>query len=215
MSIATWTGNTLNGFLAFLNANKEGTIFEDCTINLASNTLTITKNNCTFTVFSSGNFAAECYVSFANGVATLRKGGAYNNLYPSGAIISNSGLIVSVTSYQDSAITSTGLVMLTLDSNNELACIMRNITDLKTGTTATNLQCLVGDSTSITTLSITPIYSTQKTALIPVVINTPTGQTTIPNFYTSIQTQLPAIGLQAGRMDSTDYITNGYCFVRD
>ncbi len=222
MSIHKFLGTAsdagLDSFITFLNANKEGTFLENATITktTASNyyTLTIAKDTATLTINYTRLSTSPAQVIFTNGTITTTTNGnasstIFTGAYVTEAILSDNGLMFKV-------IHSSQILYFTLttDSNGAFAFIKPASNTMETSET-TNCYLYVGDSTDSTTLSLTPTYGTQKTGLIPAIINTPTGNTTIPVFYFSMQTQLPTRGLQAGRMDGSDYITNGYCFVRD
>lgn len=187
-----------------------------------------------FEHFNIGNESAaaqsgnEGYVTYHNSAFSISKHDNYydgwHRVYIVGAILNNNGLFVTA-AFNYSAATeapttaaniAVGLFGLVKDINGKMSAVMRNITvNNRAITESAVLMCAAGDSTAVTTITLTPVYNSVQTGLIPIIINAELTGVTFPAFYTSLQTQLPALGLQEGRMDASDYITNGYCFIRD
>lgn len=237
MSIYKWRGETtstntnLESLYEFLISvkNQNNSFLSDKTIELNSNVLTITKGDSVFTIATGasgeGNYG---YYSFTNGdySATIKRQSYSSNqnanaiMWAKNAIVCESGLIIEtgVSSANSPAYPTnyTGSIILVDDSKNLMSAILNNVSITYSAiTTGNNLYIIAGESLDSQEIAFTPNFNMQKTALMPLVIVTPLGDTTLPVFYASFQTQLPGVGLQAGRMDSTDYITNGYCFIRD
>ena len=233
--------NTTPVFKAWLDECKAAgnTFLSDLTIAMtgSGSTAVLTISDDSSNVFTFKHIESETnpaqsqnagYISYSNGTVTMYKkeGGydGYNRLYIVGAILCNGGLIISIAANYAAATSAPtaaannaiGMFMLVKDSNGKLSAIIRNITiSNRSITDSTNLAITCGNSSTITTLNISPTYNSQKTALVPIVVTTSLGDTTIPVFYTSIQTEMSALGLQGVSMESNNYITNGYCFIKD
>ena len=228
--IQTAAASNWQGFYNWLVANKPSNSFlQQCTILSGSAavgpSVTILKNSSSieFTMKRSNSEAGGAVIT--NGTTTYNfrstSSGDWNMVYCSGAILCDRGLIINLSIDWQWTYTGTnntiGAIYITLDSEDELAFIWRDATiNSSTVSISTNLKAMVHDTSSTSqTINLSPTYNCQKTALIPIVVTTSLGQTTIPYFYVAMQTELPSLGLQAGRIDSTDYITSGYCFIRD
>ena len=147
---------------------------------------------------------------------------AYNHeMWVKYAILCDNGIMISfgTANSNDNVFPSSsnaGYTILCKDSNNKLSFITNNVSipnNTNNASSGTNLYIIVGDSTSILTVNITPTYNLPKTGIFPIATGA-TLNTTLPSFYTSLQSELSGLGPRHGRMDGTDYISNGYCFLR-
>lgn len=225
-------------FKTFLDGNKAGTFLENLTISTsgsgANTVLTISDGTSSFTHANTRNDSnpalsdSRGYVRFANASVNMEISDAWydswQRCYIVGAILCRNGLIIN-TAYAlanstqaptATANISIGSVMLTIDSNGDLCAVFTSdLVNHAAISVRPSPRAIVKESISITTISLAPTYSTQKTAIFPIVINTNSGNTTIPKFYTALQTELPSLGLQAVQIELSNYITNGYCFIKD
>lgn len=193
--------------------DSEGNYFEH--YNITTETNPAQSNNEGYVTYHNQNFSMSKHDNYYDG---------WHRCYIVGAILNDNGLFItaafdvtSATSAPTAAANKAiGLFGLVKDTNGKLGAVMRNITvNNRSISDSATIILAAGDSTGITTITLSPVYNSVQTGLIPIIINAELSGVTFPAFFTSLQTQLPSLGLQEGRMDSSDYITNGYCFIRD
>ena len=200
----------LTGLLAWLNENKNGTIFENATISIISNKLNIVLNQSTI-ILSTAQFGASGgdIVTLQGGVTdrTWRKNGSgvvnFNQ-----CILSNNGLIIEL-----SITSGLNYVAIFIDSNNKLSVVWGS--DDIDSIPITKYVGVSISSINLDYTTITPQYNATLTSLA--LITPTTGDNTIyfPNAYVAVATQLPGLGMYIVTINDTVYITNGNWYIPD
>lgn len=232
--------NSASAFKTWLDECKAAgnKFLEDLTISLtgsgATASVRITDTNGSyFEHFNISNelnphlSGAEGILKFSNGTIAISKGDnaneGWHRCYITKAILNDNGLFITATyaiynataAPTSAANIATGLFGLVKDVDGKMGGVVRNITVYNKAITESGvLKCIASNSTISTDITLTPVYNSPQTGLVPIIINAELTGVTFPTFFTSLQTQLPSLGLQEGRMDASDYITNGYCFIR-
>ncbi len=116
-------------------------------------------------------------------------------------------------------LTTIGYWAIMLDSNGELSTNFPygeiSWNDPPSGTPIAAIRVIVGSSIGVLSFNPNTQYSQTKTSLAPIVPNSLDGNTTVPAFYISIQSELPSRALQVVTMEDVIYITDGSCFLKD
>ena len=213
MKTYKYIGSSGSQFTAFLNAHKSGTFLNGCTISGTNDEITITKNSCTVTIHPTTS-ATSGYVSYTNGDLTITRypDTGSTAIAPTNAILCKNGLFVTFYNSHDSD-SVIGYLCITIDSNGELSVIMRggSIDNTNAGY---NLTIAAGDSSTATSITITPSFNQQITTIAPAIIATAEGTTNIPNLFYTAQSANSGLGLSAVQIGDTPYITNGYVYIK-
>lgn len=211
-------------FYTFLQQNKEGTFLENATITFNSESpdvLTISDGTAAVELkLYASTSSAENYVvkltgsTITSGLRATTYNGGYVKI--TGAMLCSTGLIFKGESKYSSSYTTDVYFILTVGSDGKLAVIYP-----KSGAASTNqysldeTNVLVYDSTQIVTFGLKPQFDANITALAPIVSITPDNSSYLPFVQAATATQLPQVGLQAVKIDSTEYITNGVWYIKD
>lgn len=212
-NIYKYMGGSGSQFTAFLNAHKAGTFLNSCTISGTNDEITITKNSCSVTIHPTTTETSG-YITYTNGSLTVTRYPVTGStsIVPTNAILCKNGVIITFLNSNESSYV-VGYLAITTDSNGELSAIMRggSVDNANAGYTIT---AMCGDSSAATSIAVVPSFNQQITTIAPAVIATAEGTTNIPNFFYTAQSAMPALGLSAVRIVNTDYITNGYFFIK-
>lgn len=207
----------------FLNANKAGTFLENATIEISEtkSTLTISSANATFTI-NTGSIARDVvFATFSGNITSTlyAKAGATSITSIKGALLCNNGLIIETNVYMNADHISPEIA-LTVDSTGELAVIFKNAAwtlASSSSAVASILGYRVTDtnSSSEATVTLIPQYEAQKTSLAPIVPICNDNSILLPYAYAALHTQAASQGVQAMRMNGSNYITNGVWYIKD
>lgn len=214
----------LTQFYNFLNTNKAGTFLDNMTIELVSNNeLTITSANQTTITFYTNNSSAG--ITFEGNITSSIKpenrSASGNNPASFGScLLCNNGLIVNAgadiygTQYYGAQ------VAITVDSTGDLAVIFRNSALLVNSGENTPIgingyRVIAADSVVESVISLWTQYEAQKTSLAPIVPICNDNSISLPYAYAALHTQAIGVGLQAMRMNGSNYITNGVWYIKD
>ena len=213
MSIYKYIGSSGSQFTAFLNAHKSDTFLNDCTINGTNDEITITKDSCTVTIHPTTSTTSG-YVAYTNGDLTITRYPVTGStaIVPTNAILCKNGIIVTFLNSNESSYVI-GYLCITIDSNGELSVIMRG-GSVDNANAGYNLTIAAGDSSTATTITITPSFNQQKTTIAPALIATAEGTTNIPNLFYTAQSANSCLGLATVQIVDTPYITNGYVYIK-
>lgn len=213
MKTYKYIGGNGSQFTAFLNAHKSDTFLNDCTISGTNDEMTITKNSCTVTIHPTTSTTSG-YVEYTNGTLTITRYPVTGStsIAPTNAILCKNGLFVTFLNSNESAYVI-GYLCVTIDSNGELSVIMRG-GSVDNANAGYNLTIAAGDSSTATSITITPTFNQQVTTIAPVIVATAEGTTNIPNLFYTVQSANSGLGLAAIKIVDTTYITNGYIFIK-
>lgn len=213
MNIYKYIGSSGSQFTAFLNAHKSDTFLNDCTINGTNDEITITKGNCTVTIHPTTTTTSG-YISYTNDDLTITRypDTGSTSIAPTNAILCKNGIFITFVNSRESSYVI-GYLCVTIDSNCELSVIMRG-GSVDNANAGYNLTIAAGDSTTATTITITPTFNQQITTIAPAIIATAEGTTNIPNLFYTVQSACSGLGLAAIKIVDTTYITNGYIFIK-
>ena len=236
-------GNTTNvtALKNFLDANKEGTFLEDLTISIDTEyagtpKLIIASESNTFTLFLFSGVSFPYNNSRTYATLTAEDGRSfsyvsYNNASAANAnaqvnemILCNHGLLIKLRipyKYASSTFDYGYIyILLTADSDGGLAVLFER-TDTSVTNSAAGTEYNKGfrgaahNSTGYATSLITTDFNSLKTVLAPVQLMVSDTDTAVENVFVSTQSQLQTVGLQEVTIDSDNYITNGYWYVKD
>lgn len=233
-------GNTTNvtAIKDFLDANKEDSFLEDMTITADASTpatpkLAISDGTNTFTLmlynmtsFSTGSRTYSTFVidgttyTYAshNGASSGNASAQVNEI-----ISGDNGLIIKLRipyNYSSSAfVYGFVYILLSADSDGGLVVMYeKEDTDFVSGTVSTSynkgFRLYAHNSTGTATANVTTNLNSLKTVLAPVQPMVSDVSTKVENVYISTQSQLQTVGLQAVTIETKDYITNGYWYVK-
>ena len=213
MKTYKYIGSSGSQFTAFLNAHKSDTFLNDCTISGTNDEITITKDSCAVTIHPTTSTTSG-YVSYTNGDLTITRYPVTGSttIVPTNAILCKNGLFVTFLNSNESTYVI-GYLCVTIDSSGELSVIMRG-GSVDNANAGYNLTIAAGDSTTATTITITPSFNQQITTIAPAIIATAEGTTNIPNLFYTAQSANSGLGLSAVQIGDTPYITNGYVYIK-
>lgn len=234
-------GNTTNvtAIKDFLDANKEGSFLEDMTITTDTSVsgtpkLVISDGTNTFTLtlynMSTFSLGSRTYATFViNGVTYTYA--SRNNASSATAsaqvneiIFGNNGLIIKLRipyAYSSSAfVYGFVYILLSADSDGGLVVMYERVdTEFQSSTASPSynkgFRLYAHNSTGTATADITTNFNSLKTVLAPVQPMVSDASNKVENVYISTQSQLQTVGLQAVTIETKDYITNGYWYVKD
>jgi len=228
MSISRFNSETPSGDMRslydFLSANKAGTFLENTTIELSqdASTLTISTTNATFEI-CVGSIAGTSNIATFTGdiISSLMAKQATSSPYGiqmKGAILCNNGLIIEI-KYSNHS--SSPEIALTIDNIGELAIIFKNNSYFIGSGSSADVNAISGyrvtdtNSSSEATATLTPQYGAQKTSLAPIVPMCNDNSISLPYVFAALHTQAASQGIQAMRMNGSNYITNGVWYIKD
>ena len=208
----------------FLNINKAGTFLDDVTIELSQEDtkLTISTANATFEINTGSIAGTDNIATFtANVTSSLAARAGVSSSYSvriKGAILCNNGLIFDISSdYKGHS----PEIAVTVDNAGELAVIFKDSSSFLSGGSSADINAISGyrvtdtNSSSRATVTLTPQYGAQKTSLAPIVPMCNDNSILLPYAYAALHTQASGIGIQAMRMNGSNYITNGVWYIKD
>lgn len=216
--------NNAQLFYDFLNTNKVGTFLENTTIELSqdTNTLTIATANATFEIYIGGVAGTNNIVTLTGDIVSGLLARAGNNtttvILMKEAILCNNGLIINIFWQGHS---NSPEILLTIDNTGELAVILKSSSSFITGGTSASIATISGyrvtaaGSSSEATVTLTPQYGAQKTSLAPIVPMCNDNSISLPYVFAALHTQAASQGIQAMRMNGSNYITNGVWYIKD
>lgn len=220
MAITEFTGTDANGFAAWLNANKNGTFLENCTIT-DGDPITITKGDSTFSYRHDNVYSLTGRINFTNGKTSIEKtcetGNAKLNVYL--VWLCNNGLLLRFWEWRNTQSTSwygdSGSVILYCNKNDKLSAIVRGG---RYGETQPDYYFIIdGDSSVQTRIDFANDNTADKTVLINPNYITESEGIELPNIYMATQSNYQNVELILSHvvMNDVDYITNGAWFIAD
>ena len=140
--------------------------------------------------------------------ATPGVGESSPNMYLSGALLCNNGLLIELLCEQPAI---KRYVAISLDNNNHLSMCIRS-----GGMTAISdsYDSLAYGSTDLGTVTLAPKFNSPMTAIGSVVPIT-NDNTLIPNMYVALNTQQASQSLAAITFGGETFISDGYFYIKD
>lgn len=226
MSISRFNVETpasnMQSFYNFLNTNKAGTFLDNATIGLSEEgtKLTISTANATFEISVGSILGTSNLAAFTANVTSsliVRAGSSrHSSIKIKGAILCSKGIIFDISSDD---LGHSPEIVLTVDNAGDLAVIFKDSSSFCDSSGAlisiSGYRVTATDSSSEATVTLTPQYGAQKTSLAPIVPMCNDNSISLPYVFAALHTQAASQGIQAMRMNGSNYITNGVWYIKD
>ncbi len=213
--------SNMQSFYNFLNTNKAGTFLDNATIGLSEEgtKLTISTANATFEISVGSIEGTSNLAAFTANVTSsliVRPGSSsHSSIKIKGAILCSKGIIFDISS----EFGHSPEIVLTVDNAGDLAVIFKKSSSFHDSWGAlisiSGYRVTATDSSSEATVTLTPQYGAQKTSLAPIVPMCNDNSISLPYVFAALHTQAASQGIQAMRMNGSNYITNGVWYIKD